>query len=720
MGRANDSLRSAVISSKSGRSAVLFLVAFAAGSACFAESPLAPQMQAVEQIRGRKFVSTVKNVSIDRAALQPMLREQMAKELPYSLEEWVAALRALQLVVDVEAKDVLPKLLSLYEAQVLAFYDPHSHTYYSINQMPPALGDLGDPKMMAEMVAVHELMHAMQDQHFRIGERTKTLRNDTDAGMAYHALLEGEALLVMIAHTLKQAGVELDQVVKNDAMVNALLTAAANDRITKQAAYESVMRTSAESLAMSDPLVHELNTDLTRLEREYNEKLAQFKPGHPTMIQLSEQIDKARGARQRAMQQAVSKARETARSDLSAAQQRESSVRAMYDAQKRETQQLNVNATTYLDLRTTVETKQTLLATLQKQLSETEVTARLRGSATSNVHWVDHAQLPGGRFNATMKRNLQNAMPLGLMLGLATIFFLEYMDRSIKTPEELEKVTKFASLGVIPSASSMSRNSGVYSYGRGTAKLRAVQPSPDEPQGVELIPHTDSRSPVAEAYRAFRTSLLLASAKSPKVIVITSSFAREGKTTTSINLATVLAQMGRPVLLVDADLRRPRIQKVFRGKMNLGLVNYLAANIPIEDVIQETEVPNLSVMLSGPIPPNPSELLASDRMKQMIENVRGKFAYVIFDSPPVLAVTDAIVLAASADGVVLTIHGGQTPREHVQRSAERLRHSNIPVLGALLNNLDLSQYGYTYRKSYYDYYESDDAGEEPKKARKTS
>jgi len=166
--------------------------------------------------------------------------------------------------------------------------------------------------------------------------------------------------------------------------------------------------------------------------------------------------------------------------------------------------------------------------------------------------------------------------------------------------------------------------------------------------------------------------------------------------------------MGKPVQLVDADLRRPRLQKIFKGRMNLGLVNYLAANIQLDDVIQETAVPNLSVVLSGPTPPNPSELLSSDRMKHLIHEIRSKFAYVIFDSPPVLAVTDSIVLASNADGVVLCVHGGQTPRDLVQRSAERLRQSNIPVLGAILNNLDLQQYGYTFKKSYYDYYESDE------------
>lgn len=486
------------------------------------------------------------------------------------------------------------------------------------------------------------------------------------------------------------------------AQLNSELTSAQNERYQRQAAYDSVRRTAPEAVAAGDALVQRMTEDLSKLQREYNEKKAQFREAHPTMVQLAEQIDKTRTARDGAVRTAWSRAVEQARADLNAASSREQSVRSAYEGQRGETQKQNVNAARYLDLRLEAETKQTMLATLQKQLNETEVAARLRGSASSNIHWVDHAQMPSGRFNVSMKKNLRTAFPIGILLGLAAIFFLEYMDRSVKTPEEMERVTRFASLGVIPAAETVSR-SGQYGYG--TPKLRAVETPDDQPPGVELIPHLDPRSPVSEAYRAFRTSLLLASASSPKVIVITSSFAREGKTTTSVNLATVLAQMGKPVLLVDADLRRPRLQKVFRDKMNLGLVNYLVANIPMTDVIQETDVPNLSVILSGPIPPNPSELLASDRMKHMIEEVRGKYAFVIFDSPPVLAVTDSIVLAASADGVVLCVHGGQTPREHVQRSAERLRQSNIPVLGAILNNLNLAQYGYTYRRSYYDYYE---------------
>jgi polysaccharide biosynthesis transport protein len=486
------------------------------------------------------------------------------------------------------------------------------------------------------------------------------------------------------------------------------VTAAQNDYYEKQAAYDSIRRTSAESLAASDPLVMKLTDELQAIQRRYNEQRAQYLEGHPVMRTLLDQIEKTRTSRNTAVQQAAAKNIESARAAMEAAASRVGSVRSAYQGQRGTVQKMTVDAARYTDLRMTVENQQSLLAALQKQLNETEVTARLRGSTSPNIHIIDSARRPGGQFNVSMKKNLQNALPLGLILGLAAIFFLEYMDRSIKSPEDLERMTGFASLGVIPAAGSLTKQYGFrYGYGRSGPALRAVDGQGDKSPGIELIPHIDARSPISESYRAFRTSLLLASASSPKVIVITSSFAREGKTTTSANLATVLAQMGKPVVLIDADLRRPRLQKVFQGKMNLGLVNYLAANIPLDDIIQPTEVPNLSVVLSGPTPPNPSELLASDRMKHLIEEIRGKFAYVIFDSPPVLAVTDAVVLAANADGVVLTVHGGHTPRDLVKRSAERLRQANIPVLGAILNNLDLHQYGYAYKKSYYDYYAED-------------
>jgi capsular exopolysaccharide synthesis family protein len=494
------------------------------------------------------------------------------------------------------------------------------------------------------------------------------------------------------------------------AKANTDLQNAINLRLEKKNAYDSLLRATPESVTNTDQLVSQLTEEEGRKNREYQQGLTTFKPGYPQLLALKNAIDKTHQARVAAINAAYARAKEAANREVVSAQQTEDQMYAAVNAQKRDTMSINVSAAGFTDLSKTLESKQSLLETLEKRQNETEVTARLRGSASSsNIHIVDHAVLPGARFNVTMKKNLQSAFPLGVVLGLAAIFFLEYMDRSIKTPEELERVTKFASLGVIPSANTAGRGGYGYGYGygRGTPRLRPVTEEGEAQAGIDLLPHSDSRSAIAEAYRAFRTSLLLASASSPKVIVISSTFAREGKTTTSVNLATVLAQMGKPVLLIDADLRRPRLQKVFRGKMNLGLVNYLAANIPLDDVIQETQVPNLSLILSGPTPPNPSELLGSDRMKHLIHEIRARFAFVIFDSPPVMAVTDSIVLAANADGVVLCVHGGQTPRDIVQRAAERLRQSNIPVLGAILNNLDLQQYGYSFKKSYYDYYDEE-------------
>lgn len=192
-------------------------------ASCAEASPLDPGIKAVEQIRGRSFTAQVRNVTIDRSELSGHLRSQMERSTPYSFAEWSTILRALQLV-DGETADLLPSLLSLYEAQVLAFYDPQSHTYYSIRQLPelPEEAKLADPKVLEETVMVHELTHALQDQHFKLAEREKALRLDTDANMAYHALLEGEAVLVMMAHMLAKSGVDLDEVIDDDSLLGLI------------------------------------------------------------------------------------------------------------------------------------------------------------------------------------------------------------------------------------------------------------------------------------------------------------------------------------------------------------------------------------------------------------------------------------------------------------------------------------------------------------------
>jgi hypothetical protein len=202
-------------------------------AACAQASPLTPAMKAVESIRGRAFLHDVKTVAIDRADLSANLRAQMQKGMPYSIAEWETMLRALQLI-DQDGGPALPKLLALYESQVLAFYDPHSHTYYSIRQMPklpPEVAKLANPEVLEETVAVHELTHALQDQYWDLAARENALMRDTDANLAYHSVLEGEAVLVMVAHMLKKSGVELDEVIKDDAMLGMITSAASAEQM---------------------------------------------------------------------------------------------------------------------------------------------------------------------------------------------------------------------------------------------------------------------------------------------------------------------------------------------------------------------------------------------------------------------------------------------------------------------------------------------------------
>jgi len=198
-------------------------------ASCANASPLAPAMKAVEEIRGYKFTGEVRTVAIDRSELGKHLEQQMKLGTPYSLEDWGRILRALQLV-DVEGSQIVPKLLALYESQVLAFYDPHTHTYYSIRQLPkfPAgMAKLADPKVLEETVMVHELMHALQDQRFGLPAKEKALLRDTDANIAYHAVLEGEAVLVMVAHMLGKSGIDIGEVIQDEAMLG-MITSSAN------------------------------------------------------------------------------------------------------------------------------------------------------------------------------------------------------------------------------------------------------------------------------------------------------------------------------------------------------------------------------------------------------------------------------------------------------------------------------------------------------------
>jgi capsular exopolysaccharide synthesis family protein len=231
------------------------------------------------------------------------------------------------------------------------------------------------------------------------------------------------------------------------------------------------------------------------------------------------------------------------------------------------------------------------------------------------------------------------------------------------------------------------------------------------PSQIELVPHERPRTLISESYRSLRTALLLSSARELRVVAVTSAMAGEGKTATAANLAVVLAQLGRQVLIVDCDLRKPRLHQVFEVSNRVGLVNQLTAAAEPE-VFLPTVVPNLWVTPSGPIPPNPSELLASDRMRDWLKSVRSRFDFVVIDTPPALAVTDATIVGMLADGVVLTLRSGKVTREEARLCRDRLRQTGIKILGAVLNRYRSLQAGLGKRYRYYESYGAEES--EPK------
>ena len=495
--------------------------------------------------------------------------------------------------------------------------------------------------------------------------------------------------------------------------LNKALTEAESDRMDKEALYRLVESGDPDAIAASSSsvtqgpnsqsasvLLDNLRTKQVDLKIQVADLSTQFGPSYPKLTQLNNQLKEVDAQIQAEMKKIAA----TLRGQYTTALQRENMLHAALEKQKQEANKLNESAIEYSMLKRDVDASRQLYEGLLEKLKEAGVAAGLK---SNNFRIVDNARPPAGPIEPDIPRNLLFGLVLGLASGVGLAFVLEALDSTVRTTEQAQMISGLASLGMIPLGSKSTRE--------GSNPKRLVLTTSKE--AVELVTQVRPQSQMAESYRALRTSLLLSSLGAPpKVIMITSALPQEGKTTTSINTAVVLAQKGVRVLLIDGDLRRPSIHKTLGMGPHSGLSNVLTGSTTLDEaIVRTTLLPNLFVLPAGTPPPNPAELLASSNMRDVLLQLREQYDHIVIDTPPSLSVTDAVVLSPRADAVILVIRSGQTSKQALRRSRDILFQVNAKLVGVLLNAVDLTSpdyyYYYEYQGKYAGYYRDEDLPE---------
>ncbi len=378
---------------------------------------------------------------------------------------------------------------------------------------------------------------------------------------------------------------------------------------------------------------------------------------------------------------------------LDKASKQENELRIAYNQQYNQAQGQNQTGVTLRLLKQEIDTKKGFLENLQKNQRENDVQAV---GSDNNISVAEIAIPPETPIAPRRLTTVLGALFLSTLFGMGLALFLEYLDDTIRTTEEVESYLQLPALAAIPTIDSMPKR-----------RLLLVGSNEDDAGGgtSELLIHTDSRSALAEAYRQLRTSILLSTAgHAPKSLLITSSLPAEGKTTTAINTAISLAQTGAKVLIIDADMRRPRLHSVFDISNGQGLSTLLSSEFTeqeVLDVIQYDEAAKLNLMPSGPVPPNPAELIGSEQMSTLLKTVQDNFTHVVVDSPPIASFTDGVLIASLVDGVILVVHSGKSSRQIIRRSRQLLMDVGAKVFGVVLNNVNLRSQDNYYYQSYY-------------------
>ena len=477
--------------------------------------------------------------------------------------------------------------------------------------------------------------------------------------------------------------------------LNKEVTAAQAERMQKEANYELARSGNVDAVpAVRDSgMIQDMIKKESDLSAQYSEALSQYGPNYPKVQRLKAQLKELEQSVAREKSNVVNRIE----SEYRASRQREMLLSQALDKQKAEANQMAERLVQFNILKREAETNKQLYDGLLQKLKEAGIAAGLR---SSNIRVVDPALEPSAPSRPQKTRSIFLAVLVGLVGGVGLALLREYLDNTVKTPEDVEFLSRLPSLAVVPALASLN------GHRRMPKLLRGSPPSGSDTR-VELVSHSMPQSQISEAFRALRTSLLLSQAEHPpQVILVTSALPREGKTTAAVNLAVTLAQLGDRTLLMDADMRKPGISRA----LNLsdgnyaGLSSYLAGVSSLELVtIPHSEIANLAAIPTGPIPPNPADLLSSRRLSEAISSLRKEYRFIVIDSPPIIAATDAVILSVLADGVLLVVRSGETPKAAFTRARELLASVKSRLLGVVLNAVDSSSPDYYYSYRYYPY-----------------
>ncbi|MBS1808071.1 MAG: polysaccharide biosynthesis tyrosine autokinase [Acidobacteria bacterium] len=501
------------------------------------------------------------------------------------------------------------------------------------------------------------------------------------------------------------------------AELNTQLLTAENERKSLQAFYE-LSRTIPDLGTLpeiqTDSQVQELNKKLTDLKEKKAKLDVEYTPEWPEVKQVAQQIEQLENERRAAYKRIQT----SLENRYHTAVEREKFLRSAFNEQRGETVQQQGLAVSARMLQQTVDTNRDLYNKLLT--SQKDVTVSSAG-IKSNIRITDYSSLPRTPVAPKRSQNILLSLLLSLVGGVGLALFIDYINNKIESVEDIDRYLGVPVLGVIPvfPVESKERQRAI---GESTNKQlsgqsgRMLSLKPDA--GTALI-EIDNSSSIAESYRQLRTAVLLSSAShAPRTILVTSSQPAEGKTTTSTNLAISLSQTGSSVLIVDCDLRRPRLHKVFGVKNSRGLANYLSGTGELATLVQPA-LPNLFVLPVGPLPPNPAELLGSNRMKQTVDLLQNSFDYVILDSPPVASFADSLILSSMVEGVIIVVKAGITSREMANRTKTHLQTVGAKVLGAVINHIKLQPHDYYYYSTYYSrYYYRDESSESSEEKQK--